>query len=151
MLLCLALMFSVVTPAYALGRNNTIKPLAWPGRPGGNGDGSEEWMSGSYGQMNGPYKLLRTSTGTVEDFNNGVARIRNLRNSIFELASHFSLTVNIIYTAIQIDDLFQEDLVGQYYVYRTYVSGRRMKIVIDTYWGANQTHFARRYEKEILW
>lgn len=25
---------------------------AWPGRPGGNGDGSEEWLQGEYGETN---------------------------------------------------------------------------------------------------
>ncbi|MFV0380699.1 MAG: hypothetical protein ACK5KR_00460 [Breznakia sp.] len=39
---------------------------AWPGRSGGNDDGSEAWLQESYGQMNGPYKLLTTSRGTTK-------------------------------------------------------------------------------------
>lgn len=49
--------------------NPSSSTWAWPGRPGGNGDGSEEWMQGSYGQMNGPYKLISTSSGEVSHLN----------------------------------------------------------------------------------
>lgn len=150
-LIVISMFFSLSMPIYAVNIKKDIQPRAWPGRPGGNGDGSEEWMTGSYGQMNGPYKLLGTSSGTVEDFNNRVAQIRNARTSLFLIASFFSVPLAVVSAAITIEDMYQENLVGRYYVYKTYVSGRRMKTVIDTYWGANQTNFERRYEKEISW
>lgn len=149
-MLCLVLSFSMVTPTFALGRQ-PIKPMAWPGRPDGNGDGSEEWMTGSYGEMNGPYKLLSTNTGNVAEFNAGVQRLRIARSVLISIATIFATPLFVVQGAITMDDVLAENLVGRYYVYKTYISGRRMKIVIDTYWGENQTDFEKHYEKEILW
>lgn len=47
----------------------TAQPFVWPGRPGGNGDGSEEWLQGSYGEKNGPYKDIYTKKGKVATLN----------------------------------------------------------------------------------
>ncbi|WP_177159601.1 hypothetical protein [Granulicatella balaenopterae] len=72
-------LFSTVAPtalaAESVAKNESERMLrAWPGRPGGNGDGSEEWLQGSYGQTNGPYKWIGSSRGLTEDLNNSTKK-----------------------------------------------------------------------------
>ncbi len=62
--LCMALLMSTIIslPVNAA----SIKPFAWPGRPGGTGTGSEEWLQGGYGEPNpdGQWHVLYQSTNS---------------------------------------------------------------------------------------
>ena len=62
-IICTTLLLAIVLPtsmqpvsANNLEADSKISTYAWPGRPGGNGDGSEEYLDGNYGEMNGLIK-----------------------------------------------------------------------------------------------
>ena len=134
-----------------------IIPNAWPGRPGGNGDGSEEWLQGSYGETNGPFKLISTYKGETSELNNyrtaansvGLATISILSGGI--LPGTAAIVKDIGLTAVDIGTSICGSYKGAYYIAKTYISGRCMKTVIDTYSNSNYTGYVATYEKYTKW
>ena len=84
--------FSTPVLAYEKNTSKIENPItrAWPG---GNGDGSEEWLQGKYGEPNDPFKTLYSSKGRVSDLNTqqavadgiGIGIIGLLSGNIFNL------------------------------------------------------------------
>lgn len=158
-ILCLSLIFSIVTPTYAMGRNNSIKPLAWPGRPGGNGDGSEEWLSGNYGETNGPWRQLPYyPSGKVHDLiyrENveiaiGAGIISFLSAGIFtgpaSMIAAGVLSAGSVGIAVA-----GSSYEGNYYKTTVFISGRCMKIEIRTYEYSNFTGYIKTYTRYVKW
>lgn len=137
--------------------NPEIQTQAWPGRPGGNGDGSEEWLSGSYGQTNGAYKLLFTHKGSASKLNNskavadtiGLGIVSALAGNI--LVGTKVLVSNGIITAAGVGAVLSGGYEGAYYISKTYISGRCMKTVITTYKKSNYTGVVKTYTRYKKW
>lgn len=115
--------------------------MLWPGRPGGNGDGSEEFMNGlKYGEMRGPWVYSFTNRGTVADLKKGTDNIKSFFDKLFsvigyvpgvrEIAGFFGLTQLVIEVAPNNDTSFDG---ATYYVARMYGSGRRLKTEYELY------------------
>ncbi len=152
-------LFSTVVPTAlaveSVAKNESETMLrAWPGRPGGNGDGSEEWLQGSYGQTNGPYKWIGASQGLTEDLNNrtkiadsfGIGVLNGLITYVFPGATVAKLMgcgINVYSIVGSISGTYK----GAYYKANTYVSGRRMKTVITTYKNSDYTGYVKTYTK----
>lgn len=125
---------------------------AWPGRPGGNGDGSEEWLQGEYGETNGPYELISTSYGLVSEL--GI-------NSKLEAIAQFMIDKGaqkihpdfgeVVTVVGLLAALLAPDYEGTYYKMCSYVSGRSMKIVTTTYTNSNYTGYVATYVEYIEW
>ncbi|MCE9653897.1 hypothetical protein [Clostridium celatum] len=153
-------MFSTMIPfsvkASAEENQNPIT-RAWPGRPGGNGDGSEEWLQGNYGEPNGPFKTLYTSQGRVSDLNTqqsvadgiGVAIVDLLSGNVFKGTA--ALITSGAISAMGIAATIKGYYDGNYYKSVTYISGRCMKTVITTYEYNNYTGYIKTYEKWTKW
>lgn len=135
----------------------TPKERAWPGRPGGNGDGSEEWLQGSYGETNGPYKLINSGRGYVSDLNHQSNIFDSITGAILgavagsipggaEIIASGFVTGGSIGSAI-----LSKPYGGSVYEMNTYVSGRCMKIVIVTYGNENFTGTTKTYTNYVKW
>lgn len=159
-ILCVILVsfFTVLSASKPIYVNaEEISPTAWPGRPGRNGDGSEEWLQGSYGQTNGPWKLIYTSKGSVNALNTqksvadtiGLGIVGALSGNI--LAGTKALVVSGLVTATGVATTVYGGYEGVYYISKTYISGRCMKTVITTYRNSNYTGFVKQYEKYTKW
>ncbi|MDO5047490.1 MAG: hypothetical protein Q4D88_02970 [Anaerococcus sp.] len=136
-------------PVFANGQtkvsNKSIVSLdSWAGRLGGNGDGSEEYLEGSFGQMNGPYKKIGSTTGKVVDFNN----TRDIATGItFSIATgRIPSKVLSISTSTALS-MLNDHIEGIYYKTTTYVSGRRAKLAIQTYSDETMTEPYKYYEE----
>ena len=130
---------------------------AWPGRPGGNGDGSEEWLQGKYGQPNGPFKVLCKNQGLVSDLNEQ-QRIANTvgRSVVAALLAEVLKGTPLLVTkgvvnATMIAKSWSGQYKGVYYKSVTYMSGRCMKTVITTYENQNYTKQVATYTKWTKW
>lgn len=130
---------------------------AWPGRPGGNGDGSEEWLQGKYGQPNGPFKVLCKNQGLVSDLNEQ-QRIANTvgRSVVAALLAEVlkgtpPLVTKGVVNATMIAKSWSGKYKGVYYKSVTYISGRCMKTVITTYENQNYTKQVATYTKWTKW
>lgn len=97
--ICVFCLLTGFTPNPHRGKDNLISPTAWPGRPGGNGDGSEEWLQGSYGQTNGPFVKVSSSQGTVAD-------LKNI-DSVVSSISSLTLTALSAYIEVQSPKLLE--------------------------------------------
>ncbi len=131
---------------------------AWPGRPGGNGDGSEEWLQGSYGEMNGPYvRIAGPYTGMVSDLNASRNTASNIGFTIVGALTGFLGISPIAATAVGLSPTIVSTMLGSVYyhgsVYRVevFVSGRRMKTLVTTYGNENFTGTKRVYEHIKKW
>lgn len=138
--------------------NPYFSTWAWPGRPGGNGDGSEEWLQGNYGETNGPYRLIYSSQGDVNFLNNqknvadtiGTGILGVLVGQVFVGATIAALS-GVGLTAMGIAASISGGYQGAYYKSNTYISGRCMKTVITTYKNANYTGFVKEYIQYTKW
>lgn len=141
------------TPVLAYEKNTYPTTRAWPGRPGGNGDGSEEWLQGKYGQPNGPFKTLYSSKGRVSDLNTqqavadgiGIGIIGLLSGNIFKGTA--ALVSSGAVSAMGIGATIKGYYEGNYYKSVTYISGRCMKTVITTYEYKNYTGYIKTYTR----
>ncbi len=136
----------------------TVQPYAWPGRPGGNGDGSEEWLQGSYGEKNGDYKKIYTKKGKVVDLIKrqqiadviGTETISYLAKGI--PAGYIGLAVSGLISAGTITGAIRSTVYeGEYYTTTTAVSGRRMRILTKTYSDEGRKILVKKYKKIIKW
>lgn len=131
-------------------------PKAWPGRPGGNGDGSEEWLQGKYGEPNGPFILIDQSRGRVSDLNDMNNCVSTIGGAIFTgLSKFFGVASDVLSGAITIAGIanaFKGSYYkGNYYKSETYVSGRCMKTIITTYEDRNYTENVKTYTSWVKW
>ena len=137
--------------------NQNPNMRAWPGRPGGNGDGSEEWLQGNYGEPNGPFKTLYNSQGRVSDLNTQQSVADGIGLGIVGLLSGniFTGTAALIssgaVTAKGIGATIKGYYDGNYYKSVTYISGRCMKTVITTYENKNYTGYINTYVRWTKW
>ena len=151
-LVCLALFVcafpSIPTQAMA------IRPFAWAGRPGGNGTGSEEWLQGSYGEMDGPWRVLCTSTGSVSALNtiSGVTEtiVFGIMSALSGGSGTSALVKNGIITSANVASIIYGSYSGNYYKSTTYISGRCMKAVIITYNDKACTDYVRTYGGTVI-
>lgn len=142
--------FSGTVASFTEASIGKITPKAWPGRPGGNGDGSEEWLTGSYGQTNGPYKHLVSGSGNVETLNRNASTANSIGAFLLSTSAGFlSTPLGIFISGLSIPYAhFSKGYEGAYYKLNVYYSGRCMKVVIKTYnysWKAVKTY--TRYYK----
>ena len=146
---------SVFKPTYVNAEG--LSPAAWPGRPGGNSDGSEEWLQGSYGQTNGPWQIIYTSKGSVNSLNSqknvadtiGLGIVSVLTGNI--LPGTKAIIAGGFVSAMGAAATIYGSYEGAYYISKTYISGRCMKTVITTYRNSNYTGFVKQYEKYTKW
>lgn len=118
-----------------------IKPLLWPGRPGGNGDGSEEFMNGlKYGEMRGPWVFMSSSHGTTESLRRKGTTYAAIANAIIGITTTVLTATVSVRASINaaglvgfagIVDTFinSNTYPGSTYSLTTYGSGRRLKQV----------------------
>ncbi|MDY6062309.1 MAG: hypothetical protein SPI53_00720 [Erysipelotrichaceae bacterium] len=134
-------------------RKPIVIKRALPGRPGGNGDGSEEWLRGRYGEMNGPYKLISTSTGTVADLNQSARNVSTVLWFLIGIGLHgISGGLSTILGGISSGvEAFDKGYEGIYYKSWYYVSGRRSKLVIYTYSDVNLKNLHKTYTIYNKW
>lgn len=125
--------------------NPYFSTWAWPGRPGGNGDGSEEWLQGNYGETNGPYRLIYSSQGDVNSLNNQ----KNVADTIG--TGILGVLVGQVFVGATIAASISGGYQGAYYKSNTYISGRCMKTVITTYKNSNYTGFVKEYIQYTKW
>lgn len=146
--LLLASIIMVSYPVQAAG----ISTCAWPGRPGGNGDGSEEWLQGNYGETNGPYKLVSTQKGPIDDLKTPEL-LQNVATGIAGAAANkIDARLGTVLTAAGIvAALGSEKYNGAYYISKSYISGRRMKTVITTYLNSDYTGYVETHTHYIVW
>ncbi|MGY3724651.1 hypothetical protein SAMN05421767_1702 [Granulicatella balaenopterae] len=157
-------LFSTVTPtalaAESVAKNESERMLrAWPGRPGGNGDGSEEWLQGSYGQTNGPYKWIGSSQGLTEDLNNRDRRLIEITTEISlyfitktpSTSKNLKRILKIFGVKTLLKNIWKNRYEGAYYNSNTYVSGRCMKTVITTYKNSDYTGYVKTYTSYYKW
>lgn len=115
--------------ASGIDNPDEIRPYVWAGRPGGNGDGSEEYLNLGYGEMNGPYKVVGTNTGKVSDFNSA----RDLVENIAFTAIGLGLPDGVLKISTKLaPKILNDHIDGIVYKTTTYVSGRRAKLAIQT-------------------
>ena len=151
--------FSTPVLAYEKNTSNIGNPItrAWPGRPGGNSDGSEEWLQGKYGEPNGPFKTLYSSKGRVSDLNTqqavadgiGIGIIGLLSGNIFKGTA--ALVSSGAVSAMGLGATIKGYYDGNYYKSVTYISGRCMKTVITTYEYKNYTGYIKTYTRWLKW
>lgn len=158
-----ALLLLVSSGITALAEENSepenpgIQTRAWPGRPGGNGDGSEEWLTGAYGQTKGAYKLIYTHKGPTSSLNTSKSVADNIGFGIVSaltgniLEGTRALVASGIITAGGIGASMFGGYAGAYYVSKTYISGRSMKTVITTYENPNYTGVVNTYTRYKKW
>ena len=131
---------------------SSYSTYAWPGRPGGNGDGSEEWLQGEYGEPNGPYVLIYSGQGMVSDL--GVdPKIEGIASAILSSAvAEYEPRLGAVLTvAGLLLALKAPNYEGASYKMYAYVSGRSMKIVISTYDNSNYTGYRATYTEFLAW
>ncbi len=135
------------------------KPVvkAWPGRPGGNGDGSEEWLKGNYGETNGAFRLVGSCSGIVSDLVSRERASRSIRFAIVGLLGGNCLPgtsklVKLGYvTVLIIAEAVSGEYEGNDFRSETYISGRCMKTIIKTYEYKNYTEHKKTYVKWTKW
>ena len=144
----LVLSFLIMYPVKAMG----VQTYAWPGRPGGTGTGSEEWLQGEYGQTNGPYKEISTKKGPVSDLTSDssleIVSKAIISAGIAKVHPEFETVVTV---AGLLAALKSNQYEGAYYVMKSSVSGRSMKIVTKTYLNSNYTGYVKTYTTYIAW
>ncbi len=133
-----------------------VVPKAWPGRPGGNGDGSEEWLHGKYGEPSGPFILISQSQGRISDLNDMNNRVNTIGGAIFtSLGLFLGVASTVLSGAITIAGIASafngSYYKGNYYKSETYVSGRCMKTIITTYEDRNYTEYIKTYTRWMKW
>lgn len=148
-LLSLAL---VVIALISIPVEAAAQPYAWPGRPGGNGDGSEEWLQGEYGQANGPYLKIYESQGALSNygFSSGTETIASaiITAGVAKVHPLFGTVVTAAGIGNALNSMRYE---GAYYRMVSKVSGRRMKIEINTYRDPNYQNFVKFIVHDIVW
>ena len=129
-----------------------VQPYVWPGRPGGNGDGSEEWLQGEYGQPNGPYQTIYQTEGRVSDLGKE-SKIEIIATAIISGGiSKVHPSCGAVVTVAGLGmALRSENYEGAYYKMISSVSGRRMKIQIRTYARPDYTYDEHVYTHYIEW
>lgn len=134
-----------------------IQPYAWPGRPGGNGDGSEEWLQGEYGETNGEFKRICIRTGKVADLNNQENLVNSLAIDVINalLGNVLPKTEAIVtqggVSATGYAKSIYGGYKGNYYEAEVLISGRCMKTVTKTYENSNKTGYIATYERFTKW
>lgn len=153
-IICITLSFIMAVAAVSpLGvMASETSTYAWPGRPGGNGDGSEEWLQGEYGETNGPYELLCTQKGPISDLtgNSNLTEVAQLVFSAGILKIHPEFG-GVVTVAGLLQAFKSNQYKGAYYIMDTYVSGRSMKIVTNTYRDSNYTGWVDTYTTYVEW
>lgn len=128
---------------------------AWPGRPGGNGDGSEEWLQGEYGETNGSWNHCGTKKGTVADLNKEQSVSTSIGEFIVScISGYYMKDASVVVATLSgsaISSVFTKNYEGQEYVMNSYISGRCMKNVIITYWDKEHTDHCKTYTNYIKW
>lgn len=127
-----------------------IRPYAWPGRPGGTGTGAEEWLQGEYGEMNGPYILIYSSSGKTSDIT-GSSNSSIIASFIFDsILTRYFPAVGLPLSITDVGNAIRSNRYeGAYYTLEAYISGRRVKVSVTTYHDKNYTDFANSFD-EIL-
>lgn len=127
------------TKVYAFG-DTDIKPMLWPGRPGGNGDGSEEYMNGlKYGEMRGPWVHIRTESGNVYDLQDNTSKMGVISGIIIGAIAPglgIPLLGTVFGGAMTLASLLPRNTAfddAKYYIARSYGSGRRLKVEYELY------------------
>lgn len=126
-----------------------VSSYVWPGRPGGNGDGSEEYLNLGYGEMNGPYKAVATNTGKVSDYNKSSALVQGILSGLIMTELIQKIESVLLDMASQV--IFDSSIEGITYKSIIYVSGRRAKVVIQTYRDDGMTQPYKYYEEIKKW
>ncbi len=126
---------------------NLVPFRVWPGRPGGNGDGSEEWLVGNYGEENGPYRYIGSSSGNVSDLNSSRNYVASVVSAILSYGRGIFITTAILIAGM----IAPENFAGTVYTAESYVSGRSMKTIITTYYLPNYTHYCAQYTIYNKW
>ncbi len=127
------------------------KPKLWPGRPGGNGDGSEEYMNGlKYGEMNGPWVYMRTDEGDVYELLNNIRNAGTVTGFALNMIMG-ALGVGRVVIALDVAAVLQALLPretsfddARYYVARSYGSGRKLKVEYELY------DYKRTYLRKVV-
>ena len=126
---------------------NLVPFRVWPGRPGGNGDGSEEWLVGNYGEENGPYKYIGSTSGNVSDLNSSRNNVVAVVSAILSYGRGIFITAAVLIAGM----IAPENFAGTVYTAESYVSGRSMKTIITTYYLPNYTHYCAQYTIYNKW
>ena len=126
---------------------NLVPFRVWPGRPGGNGDGSEEWLVGNYGEENGPYRYIGSSSGNVSDLNSSRNYVASVVSAILSYGRGIFITAAVLIAGM----IAPENFAGTVYIAESYVSGRSMKTIITTYYLPNYTHYCAQYTIYNKW
>ena len=157
-IICTTLLVAIVLPtsrqlvsANNLEADSKVSTYAWPGRPGGNGDGSEEYLDGNYGEMNGPYKKVGSNIGTVKEFNSSRDLVKGIGFGIIGISiPNTALSISFSLAGTILNDHI-DDIEGIYYKSTLYVSGRRAKLAIQTYRDEAMTQPYKYYEEIKKW
>lgn len=130
-----------------------VEPFAWPGRPGGSGTGSEEWLQGEYGEDTGVWTPMNTIKGEVAELNENRADALDAATEILGgLVTLVSPNIVNYVTAIQIRNIINyNNYEGNYYILKSFVSGRCVKILIYTYTNADYSGFVDVYTEWVKW
>ncbi len=129
-----------------------IPQSAWPGRPGGTGTGSEEWLQGKYGETNGPWKYSSSHNGKILDLYRKSGREILGSAIITQVISKKIPYVGQLITAVEIGNALRlSQYKGDYYITKIYVSGRCMKAETKTYYDSSRTKLAGTYIEYIKW
>ena len=126
---------------------NLVPFRVWPGRPGGNGDGSEEWLVGNYGEENGPYRYIGSTSGNVSVLNSSR---NNVVSVVFFILGNAGGSV-ISWATLFAGMIAPGSFAGTVYTAESYVSGRSMKTIITTYYLPNYTHYCAQYTIYNKW
>lgn len=135
--------------ASGIDYSDEVRPYVWAGRPGGNGDGSEEYLNLGYGEMNGPYKAVATNTGKVSDYNKSSAFVQGMLSGL--IMPELSQRLASIFLDLASQVIFDSSIEGITYKSTIYVSGRRAKAVIQTYRDDGMTQPYKYYEEIKKW
>ncbi len=129
--------------------SDLVEPNLWPGRPGGNGDGSEEFLQGSYGCMNGPYRYIGSTSGRVSDLNRSQSQTVGILVTItgIPLSKLWSIAYGVASSIFLAGDRYE----GITYRAEYYVSGRRLKVLIKTYSDDRMTRLYKTYTDIRKW
>lgn len=131
----------------------TNETYAWPGRPGGNGDGSEEWLQGEYGEAGSTEILYWHEEGETKDLNDNNNKAAALCTTLLSCLVGVTApeTGNYVSVASFVATITQQGYEGAYYVLDSYWSGRQSKIVIKTYKDDTYTKLVKTYTEDVKW
>ena len=150
--MCCIILFISGTFSLTVNAAN-VEPFAWPGRPGGSGTGSEEWLQGEYGEDTGVWTSMNTIKGEVADLNNNKSAALDAATLILGGVINVTAPEIVSYiTANQIREIISYNAYeGNYYILKSYWSGRCVKILIYTYTNADYSGYVKTYTEWVKW